>query len=244
VALADPAEPLGGAPARVPLPAALRQVVERSQPVALAGERSLPVAPAFDALLPQGLRRGATVALRRGPGATTLALALGAAASAAGSWAALVGPVPVNPAAAGEVGLALERLVVVDPPAEQWSTVVAALLDAVDLVYAGAPGRVPAGDARRLVARARERGAVLIQLPPLSRAGDDPWPATADHRLTVADPSWVGLGGGAGRLEARRATVVAGGRGAASRERRARLWLPDRDGQVRACEEQDQVQGP
>jgi len=209
-------------------------VAEIVQPVALAGDQALPLLPAFDELLPQGLRRGATVAVGGGPGATSLALGLGAAASTAGSWVGVVGPAPVGLAAAGELGVALERLVVVDPPAAQWPTVVAALVDAIDLVYALPPGRVSVGDARRLGARARERGSVLIRLPfPAPRA--DPWPLPADHRLTVAASSWVGIGDGAGRLEARRVAVVAGGRGAASQKRRAWLWLPHRDGSLRGC---------
>jgi hypothetical protein len=224
------AAPLDSPP---PRPTALRRVAERVRPVTLARDQALPLLPAFAELLPHGLRRGATVAVGGGPGATSLALGLGVATSAAGSWVGVAGPVPVGLAAAGEMGVALERLVVVDPPAVQWSTVVAALLDAVDVVYARPPGRVTAGDARRLGARARERGSVLVRLPaPAVRT--DPWPLPADHRLTVMASSWVGIGGGAGRLEARRVAVAAGGRGAASRERRAWLWLPDRDGGLRA----------
>lgn len=223
------AEPLA-APAVAPAPReALRRVAERARPVTLAGERTLPVLPALAGLLPEsGLRRGSTVAVD-GPGATTLALALGAAASAAGSWTAAVGLPSIGLAAASELGVALERLVVVDPPPDQWATVVAALLDAVDVVHAARPaGRVSLGDARRLVARARERGAVLVGAAALGPVG-------ADVRLQLGRPAWLGpAGGGAGRLEARRVEVVAGGRGAAARERRVVLDLPGADGAVRA----------
>ncbi len=228
------------APARAPAgpyrPTAvgLPTAAARARPVALAREALLPVLPAFEGLLPEpGLRRGTTVAVGGGPGATSLALALGAAASAAGSWAGAVGLPSLGLEAAGELGVALERLLLVEPPADRWATVVAALLDAVDLVHVAVPSRVRAGDARRLAARARERGAVLVlHAPGSARAGA--WPEAPEVRLTVAGVTWAGpAGGGAGRLEARRVEVAGGGRGAAARPRSAALWLPDATGAVR-----------
>ena len=202
------------------------QLVERVAPVALAHERSLPVLPALESLLPSGIRRGATVTVDGGPGATALALALAAGASQAGSWTAVVGAGrhgPVGSLAAHELGVALERLLVVpDPPNDQRATVVAALLDAVDVILVG--GRpCNAGDTRRLAARARERGAVIVSLPGSGGPG-------ADVQLSVSSSasSWSCNG----RLLARRVTVVAGGRGTAAPRRRAELWLPDADGAV------------
>src|SRR5690606_2275813 len=63
----------------------LRRAAEQAAPVSLAGERVLPVLDALASLLPAGLRRGVTATVEGGPGSTSLALALGAAASAAGS---------------------------------------------------------------------------------------------------------------------------------------------------------------
>lgn len=207
---------------------ALREAGERARPVTLAGDQLLPVLGPLQPLLADGgLRRGTTVTVE-GVGATSLALALGAAATTAGSWAAAVGLPSLGWLGAGELGLALERVVVVSPPPAAWATVVAALLDAVDLVWAGLPPRVRAGDARRLVARARERGSVLVPL-----GGGAGWPSPAPVRLAVGSPAWTGpAGAGAGRLEARRVEVVATGRGAAARERRVALWLPGPDGGV------------
>lgn len=199
---------------------ALRRATERAKPVTLAGERSLPVLGALESLLPAGIRRGATATVEGGAGSTSLALALGAAASQAGSWVGVVGASRLGLLAATELGLAPERiLVVAEVPARSVPTAVAALLDAVDVVYVG--GTVAAPDARRLVARAREREAVLIPLG--SR-----WPMGADVRLTVADPEWSWDG----RLAARRVQVTASGRGVYARERRASLWLPDETGAV------------
>ncbi len=68
---------------------ALRRAGEWARPVALAGEQLLAVLAPLAPLFPEGgLRRGSTVTVEAGPGATSLALALGAAASAAGSWVA------------------------------------------------------------------------------------------------------------------------------------------------------------
>jgi len=189
----------------------------RSRPPTLAADQVLPVPAAFQPLLPgHGLRRGSTVAVSR---SASLALALVAGASAAGSWVAAVGLPDLGVVAAAESGLALERLALVPyPRPEVWATVVATLLDAIDVVLVRTPSGLRAADARRLSARARERGAVLIPL--------GTWSEPADLRLAVTASEWQGLGQGHGRLESRWVEVVAGGRGAATRERRAWLWLP------------------
>jgi hypothetical protein len=189
----------------------------------LAEERLLPVVPALQPLLPgRGLRRGSTVAVGR---SAALALALVAGASAAGSWVAAVGLPDLGMVAAAEVGIDLERLALVPTPgARAWPAVVAALLDAVDVVLVRSPAGLPAGHARRLAARARERGAVLVPL--------GGWSTAPDLWLAVTASAWQGLGQGHGRLEARRVEVVTGGRGAAAHERRATLWLPAPDGTI------------
>jgi hypothetical protein len=189
----------------------------------LADERLLPVLPALEPLLPgRGLRRGTTVAVAS---SAALALALMAGASAAGSWVAAVGLPDLGIVAAAETGIDLERLALVPfPGARAWPTVVAALLDAVDVVLVRSPAGLPAAQARRLAARARERGAVLLPL--------GAWSEPADLRLAVTASAWQGLGQGHGSLRARRVEVVASGRGAASRERRALLWLPSPSGAI------------
>jgi hypothetical protein len=223
----------------VTLAAPLEELVGRAQPVALAGERRLPVLPALASLLPDGLRRGSVVAVQ---GATSLALALVAAASAEGSWCAAVGLPSLGLAAAGELGMALDRFPLVAAPRPGsgpggWAWVVAALLDAFDVVLAGGAtaGSCRPADARRLTARVRERGAVLVVVS--SR-----WPESPAVRLTVAASAWEGPGRGDGRLRGRRVEVVASGRATAARERRARLWLPAPGGGVR--EEGDEVRWP
>ena len=105
---------------------------------------------------------------------------------------------------------------------------VAALLDAFDVVLAGPPRDLRAADARRLTARVRERGAVLVATDGRGMA----WPEPAEVRLTVTSATWEGLGRGHGLLRGRKVEVVTGGRGAAARERRVQLWLPHPDGGV------------
>jgi hypothetical protein len=177
----------------------------------------LPVAPAFDTILPDGLRRGSTVSVT---GSVSLLLALLGGASADGAWCALVGFPRMSAEAAHEYGIELSRLAVVTAPGAGWTTAVGALLDAVDVVAARPPRLVP-GDARRLAARARTRDAVLVPY------GD--WPG-ADVRVRAEDGQWTGTGAGTGRLRARRVRVTAEGRGQAARPRSATLWLPAETG--------------
>lgn len=198
------------------------------QPVALAGERLLPVLEPLAPLFPAGgLRRGSVVSVG---GSTSLALSLLASASASGSWCAAVGLPALGLAAAVELGVALERFPLVPSPGRSagaggWAWVVAAVADACDVVLARPVGRVSPADARRLTARVRERGSVLVV------AGA--WPEPAEVSLAVASAVWEGLGPGHGRLLGRRVEVVAGGRGAAARERRVALWLPHPEGDIR-----------
>jgi hypothetical protein len=109
---------------------------------------------------------------------------------------------------------------------------VAALLEELDVVLAAPPAHLRAVHARRLTARARERGGALVVLGRREPAG-----LPVDLRLTVIGERWTGLGQGYGRLLARRVEVVANGRRAAARERRAQLWLPAPGGGVLAVDD-------
>jgi hypothetical protein len=145
-------------------------------------------------------------------------------------------------AAAAELGVDLERVVLVGPiPASQWSTVVATLAEAFDVVLTGPPARagsVRPGDARRVAARLRERGAVLVQVGWPSRT----WPERPDLPLDArpragagdAAMGWEGIGEGHGHLQARAVTLEARGRRGADRPRRAEVWLPGPDGRLAA----------
>ncbi len=215
--------------------ASLPDVAHLTRPLVLARDQTVALLPGLVGLVPEGgLQRGSTVVVEGGPGATSLALALAAGPSAAGGWVAVVGRADLGLAAAVEAGIVAERLVLVaEPPRDQWAAVVAALIGAVDVVLAG-PQRVRAADARRLAARARERGTVLVQVAP---RGARQRPAQGaglevDLRLAVTEVEWQGLGQGHGHLRSRRVVVEATGRRRAARARRAELWLPDEHGRI------------
>lgn len=213
------------------------ELAEQIRPTTLAREQRLPVLPALDELIPGGgLRRGSTLSVD-GSAATSLALASAAAASRDGAWVAAVGFPSLGLMAAAELGIALERFVLVASPDTRpgpdneetvWATALAALLDAFDVVLVQVVHRVRTRDSRRLLARARERGSVLIQV------GSRGWPETAEVTLEVTSSGWEGLEHGHGHLRARRVTVVGGGRREAARPREAELWLPSAEGTVEA----------
>jgi hypothetical protein len=218
--------------------AELARLAERVRPVALADEQVLPVLPALQSLMPwSGLARGVTVGCS-GTGATSLTLALVAGASAAGAWTVAVGLPDLGLAAAAEVGVDLSRLALVDAPvgdgaAGRWAEVVGALIGAFDLILLGPTHTVRLGDARRLSARARERGTTLLLT---SAGGKRAWPEGPDLQLTVTQATWHGLGQGHGHLRARQVHLETTGRRRAARPRSADLWLLDPDGQVAAVE--------
>jgi RecA/RadA recombinase len=194
----------------------LDSTARRARPVVLAGERVLAVPGPVGELLPGGaLQRGTVVAVGGDPGAggTSVAFQLAAAATAAGEWAAAVElDASLGGLAAADTGVALDRFAVIRrvPPA-RWAAVVAALLEGISVVLAEVPAFVRVGDARRLQARARERGAVLVAM--------GTWPAEAALRLRAAGSSWRGLGPGVGALTERDQRVFVDGRGAAANER-------------------------
>jgi hypothetical protein len=180
----------------------------------MGAQRVLPVLSELRALLPGGgLRRGATIAVH----SSSVLLALLVAASKAGSWCAVVGMPSLNPVAAAEMGIALDRLALVPEPGAEWTTAVAALLDGIDIVVAAPPGPIAPTIAGRLAARARQRGSVLM--PAGAWAG-------ADLTIEAVRGGWRGLDAGRGRLRCRELRVQARGRGAAAAPREVTIWLP------------------
>ena len=190
----------------------------------LPDDAVLPVPPALTSLFPRGgLPRGSTVCVHRSS-SLVLALVAQVSCSAGGStWCAEVGSPLLGSAAAAEAGVALDRFVRVVEPGPQWASVAASLLDGFDLVVVHPAARATQGDMRRLSARARERGAVL-----LVTGG---WEGAA-LELSVSGQRWQGLGAGHGYLRSRQAEVRAVGRGAAARPRAATVWLPGLNGTV------------
>lgn len=207
------------------------------RPIAALARRSvpaLPVAPALRPVLPEGLRRGSTVSVTS---SMSLLLALLGGPSSAGAWCALVGLPAISAEAAAENNIELARLALIPTPGPSWLTAVGALLDAVEVVALRPPPNVSDGDIRRLSARARTRGSILMPFlggpafggPTLG--GPTHWPR-ADVALDLEVTRWTGMGAGHGRLHARQVMVKVNGRGSAARPRSTTCWLPSVTGGI------------
>lgn len=209
-------------------PALAPELIEKLQPLNLSGQRVLSVPDALTPLFPWGgIQKGTSLAVG-GSAGWSLAMAVMAEALGSEGWLALVGAPDVGLVAAAEFGVRLDRVLVVEtPPLHQWPTVVASLLEAVDVVAVVPDGRVGPRDARRLQARAREQGSVLLHLD-----GAKTWPTAVDLTLGVESVQWDGLGWGHGCLRSRRATVVSTGRRSAAKQASAEVWLPGPDGKL------------
>lgn len=208
-------------PAARPAPASAGRL---SSGVPGEGTRVLPVDPRLADLLPDGgLRTGTTVVVR---GSTSLLLGLLAEASRDGAWTVLVGYPAAGMAAAADAGCDLTRTLVVPLPAGSGvdaSAVLAALIDGMDMVVIGPEVALLEQDRRRLAARARDRGTVLVAAQPTSaahagssRAGGVGW-AGAHVVLEATEGAWTGTDHGAGWLRRRTLRVRRTGRGSAAR---------------------------
>ena len=211
-------------------------LVSRARPVSSRRDQILCVLSPLVPVLPGGgLPRGAVIAVGTGEGtpvgggAGTLAFALLAGASATGSWCAAVGTSDPGILAIAELGVDLDHLALVPGPGGAWPEVAAILIDDMDVVLVRPPGPVRPGAARRLAARVRQRGAVLVV-----QEGRGTWPEGPDIRLTVEAGAWDGVDRGHGHLRGRHVEVVTGGRRAAVRCVRTGLWLPAASGAVTA----------
>jgi len=212
---------------------------------------AIPVGGPLSALLPDGVRRGDVVAIETGDQSVDyLTLALLAGALDAGLWCGVVGvpemgalalaelaSVGVSPTGASPSGNipagagALDRLLLVPEPGEQWAEIVAVLADGVDLVLVRPTTAVTAAVSRRVDARLRQgRSAGTRHSAALLVLGS--W-GSARLVLRTTQTMWSGLAGagaganaGTGHLTGGRATIVAEGRATGGRACTVRLWLP------------------
>jgi len=181
-----------------------------------------PLAPLFGE---GGLVRGRTVACT-GDAALSTALALSAAATRAGSWLAVVGVPNLGVAAAIEAGVAVERIVLAQPPraSREWVATVAALVEGFEVLIVAPPASLSASDARRLQTRVMARQAVLIVVVmPTSTGETSVFTSDIDvHADTVA---WSGIERGAAHITQRTVQVRVNGRRCSS-PREQTITLP------------------
>jgi hypothetical protein len=154
----------------------------------------------------------------------SLALALLAGPSRGGAWCAVVGVDDFGAEAAAELGVVLERTILVPEPGEAWLEATAALVDVATLVLVRPSGRVSEAVAAKMSARLRKRGAALISL--------GPWPR-AEASARLLDQRWSGLDRGEGHLRSREVTVEV--RRGAAPPRRTTLLFPGPDGALAAA---------
>ena len=157
-----------------------------------AGE-PIPTLAGLDEVLP--MQAGASYAVD----SASLALALAAGASQAGEWVGFAGWTDFGAEAAAELGMSLDRTVLVPDPGEHWIEVTAALVDVLRVVVLRPPSSVSERTAGVLDARLRTRSAVLVV--------QGEWPR-ASARVRTERSWWSGPAAGDGRLEERRARVA------------------------------------
>lgn len=187
----------------------------------MAPER-LVVADDVCKLLPDsGLVRGRIIRCS-GDAGLSLALSLCSRATQQGSWLGVVGVAHLGVLAAVEHGVALERMVLVQPPntSREWSVTVSAVIDGFDLLVVAVPARLSANDARRVQTRLQSRRAVMIIVDnmTLSRSTSrfaperEPDPFVADVILDTKTKSWSGIDNGSGYLQHRDVSIRVSGR--------------------------------
>lgn len=204
---------LSAAERKIQLKAELQSKInsmQKSRP----SSRRLPTVPVLASILPGGgIRAGSAYSVSN---STTLAMTLLAGPSGAGAWCSVIGMPTFSVEAAASLGIALDKLVLVPHPGDQWLTVTAAMVDVVSVVLTRIPQQIAASDASRLMARVRQRGAALITM--------GSW-AHSDATLSVTGNNWQGLGAGTGHLRSRRMRITASASN--GRSRSADMWLPN-----------------
>jgi hypothetical protein len=201
----------------------------------LARDELAPVLDAFSFVLGSaGLRRGSTVVIESSgsPGATSVAVALLAATTTAGGWCAIVGLPAPGLVAASELGLALDRVVLVPMPPSSPAKVLAALLEGCEIVLVTGWAHPNPSETRRLAAVARERRSILLAVSTASSGARARWPDPPDVVLRVLESRPRGVGDGAGHLHSRLVVVEGTRRRISPRTVSQTIWLPSSDGSI------------
>ena len=185
--LMSPALSLEGAPPRRPDVRALQQRIHAMESVS-ADHHVFPVGFGLENLFPEGgLSKGS---LYQVDPSASLLWSLIAQATTEGTWCAVVGIPDAGLAAAAELGVNVDRLVLVPYPDTQWLSVVGALIDVVGIVALGAVAAPSDRMLSTLTGRLRERDATLLVR--------EAWPR-CESRIEVHH-QWTGVAEGSGLL--------------------------------------------
>ena len=169
----------------------------RDMESATANPRVFPVHESLESLFPQGgLLAGAIYSVDF---STSLLWSLVAEATQKGTWCAVVGMPDLGLAAAEELGVNVDRLVLVPSPGSQWMAVLGALIDVVGVCALG-PFPSPSERAlSTLYGRLRERQSTVLVRSAWPRAEAT---LSAEHR-------WEGLEAGRGLLRQHHLRITA-----------------------------------
>lgn len=207
----------------------VEQLRQRLGPVTLSRDQLVDVPDPLLPLFPfGGLQRGSLVGFG-GAGSWSVAMAMTAAATGRNGWAAIVGIESLGLVAAAELGVDLNRLLVIESPgAHRLAAVIATLLESVEVILVQPSRPIGTQAGRRIKAKAKEKGRVVFDLE-----GAHHWPHAPDLVLTGKAEQWQGIGDGHGYLHLRQVHLNAQGRRSASQARSLSILLP---GPTRALE--------
>lgn len=208
-------------------PELLGALKERVRPLAQSRTRLLSLPEALvDLSFGEGLRRGSVLGVS-GPGSLTLALSALCAASRSGMWCVALGVGDLGVTSAARLGIDIERLAIVDVHPKAWVSACATVLEGVDLLIAQPPENLRDNDARILLARVRERGALMVVVGEKKK-----WRFAPDLSWEIVSTQWEGIGRGYGALSARSVKVRCWVRAEQERAKTFDLWLPNASGVV------------
>jgi len=175
---------------------------------------TLPVPLELRAMFPEGgLVRGRTV-LCSGDAAVAMALRVVSSATQAGSWLGIVGVHNVGVQAASEHGVALQRVVFVQPASSsrtEWVSTVAAAADGFDVLMLEVPRGITEADARRVQTRIQARRNALVLVGAMHQSAVQSV-FQPDVIMNTATTQWHGIERGAGYVQGRDVQVAVSGR--------------------------------
>ncbi len=174
---------------------------------------TLPVSPDLHAMFPEGgLVRGRTV-LCGGDAAVALALRIVSQPTQAGSWLGVVGVHNIGVQAASEQGVALQRVVFVQPATSraEWVSTVAAAADGFDVLMLEVPHGITVADARRVQTRIQSRRNALVLIGATQKLALQSV-FQPDVVMDTTTTQWNGIERGSGHVQSREVCVTVSGR--------------------------------